>query len=319
MIRLRTLGLFLSTYTTPPRTALKYQPPRDLRQSSSMAATATATAEASESSTAQQNYKIVQDIGNFAETEAQRPDFDHAKPIETTKSPYPTWDYGQGVPDHGASQSQEHHEVDPYAPDRPSVNNYRLLVSAIAPRPVGFLSTVNSKGQKNLSPFSYFQVIDHDPPMFIVGFSSRPGRVKDTYRNLKETGECVINTVSENMIEAVNATSIDAPYGVSEWAVSGLHEAPSTTVKPSRVKESVFSVEGKVIDIKEFADHQRPGMSIAATVLIKATRFWLRPVGQLGGVSYGRVVSTFERPGTKWSSEVVKSELLARLEEKGEN
>ena len=118
-------------------------------------ATATATAEASESSTAQQNYKIVQDIGNFAETEAQRPDFDHAKPIETTKSPYPTWDYGQGVPDHGASQSQEHHEVDPYAPDRPSVNNYRLLVSAIAPRPVGFLSTVNSKGQKNLSPFSY--------------------------------------------------------------------------------------------------------------------------------------------------------------------
>ncbi|KAE8360526.1 hypothetical protein BDV27DRAFT_167761 [Aspergillus caelatus] len=300
-------------------------------------AAATATTQESQSDAVQKNYKIVQDVGNFTATEAQRPDFDHAKHIETTKSPYPTWDYGQGVPDNGASLLQEHHEVDPYAPDRPSVNNYRLLVSAIAPRPVGFLSTVNSQGQKNLSPFSYFQVIDHDPPMFIVGFSSRPGRVKDTYRNLKETGECVINTVSENMIEAVNATSIDAPYGVSEWDVSGLHEAPSTTVKPSRVKESVFSVEGKVIDIKEFADHQQPGMSIAATVLIRATRFWvkegtadadfshidldkLRPVGQLGGVSYGRVVSTFERPRTKWSNEVVKSELLARLEEeKGEN
>jgi flavin reductase (DIM6/NTAB) family NADH-FMN oxidoreductase RutF len=280
---------------------------------------------------AQKEYKIIQDVSNFAEIEINRQDFDHEKPIEVTKSPYPNWNYGDGVPDNGASLIQKHHEIDPYASTRPMINNYRLLVSGIAPRPVGFISTVNEKGQKNLSPFSYFQVIDHDPPMFIVGFSSRPGRVKDTYRNLKETGECVINTVSENMIEAVNATSIDAPYGVSEWDVSGLHEAPSTTVKPSRVAESVFSVEGKVLDIKEFTDHQRPGMSIAATVLIKATRFWvkegtadadlshidldkLRPVAQLGGVSYGRVVSTFERPRSKWDVELPKSELLTRLD-----
>ena len=66
------------------------------------------------------------------------------------------------------------------------------------------------------------------------------------------------------MIEAVNATSIDAPYDVSEWDVSGLHEAPSSTVKPARVAESVFNIEGKVIDIKEFTDHQKPGMSLAA-------------------------------------------------------
>ncbi|KAJ5568050.1 hypothetical protein VI817_007022 [Penicillium citrinum] len=279
----------------------------------------------------QKNYKIVQDVGNFAETEANRPNFSQETPIEVTKSPYPNWKYGEGVPDNGASLAQKHHEIDPYAPDRPMINNYRLLVSGIAPRPVGFLSTVNSEGQKNLSPFSYFQVIDHDPPMFIVGFSSRPGRVKDTYRNLKETKECVINTVSENMIEAVNASSIDAPYGVSEWEISGLHEAPSTTVKPSRVEESVFNIEGKVIDIKEFTDHQQPGMSIAATVLIKATRFWvkegtadseyshidldkLRPVGQLGGVSYGRVSSTFERPRAKWANEVRKSKLLTELD-----
>lgn len=293
--------------------------------------TATAPATEDDAEAAQKNYKIVQDVGNFAETEAGRADFEQAKPIEVTKSPYPNWKYGDGVPDNGASLAQKHHEIDPYAPDRPMINNYRLLVSGIAPRPVGFLSTVNSEGKKNLSPFSYFQVIDHDPPMFIVGFSSRPGRVKDTYRNLKETGECVINTVSENMIEAVNATSIDAPYGVSEWEVSGLHEAPSTTVKPPRVAESVFNIEGKVIDIKEFTDHQQPGMSLAATVLIKATRFWvkegttnadyshidldkLRPVGQLGGVAYGRILSVFDRPRGKWDNEVPKSELLAKLD-----
>lgn len=292
---------------------------------------AAAAASESDTAAAQKNYKIVQDVGNFEETEAKRPDFDHSKPVEVTKSPYPEWQYGQGVPDNGASLAQKHHEIDPYAPDRPMINNYRLLVSGIAPRPVGFLSTVNAEGRKNLSPFSYFQVIDHDPPMFIVGFSSRPGRVKDTYRNLKETGECVINSVSENMIEAVNATSIDAPYGISEWEVSGLHEAPSTTVKPSRVEESVLNVEGKVMEIKEFDDHQKPGMSLAGLVLIKATRFWvkegtadedfshidldkLRPIGQLGGVSYGRIVSTFERPRGRWADETPKSELLSKLD-----
>lgn len=296
-----------------------------------MSSSATAAASEAETAAAQKNYQVVQDSGNFDEIQAERPDFDHSKPIKVTKSPTPSWEYGQGVPNNGASLAQKHHEIDPYASDRPMINNYRLLVSGIAPRPVGFLSTVNSKGEKNLSPFSYFQVIDHDPPMFIVGFSSRPGRVKDTYRNLRETGECVINTVSENMIEAVNATSIDAPYGVSEWDVSGLHEAPSTTVKPSRVAESVFNIEGKVIDIKEFTDHQQPGMSLAATVLIKATRFWvkegtanedyshidlekLRPVGQLGGISYGRIGSTFEQPRKRWSDEVGKSEILAKLD-----
>ncbi|OGE49350.1 hypothetical protein PENARI_c022G03255 [Penicillium arizonense] len=330
MIYVKTIGRlpFRQSHNLIREYRVQTQSLKPFRMSSS---TSAATAPEGDTAVAQKNYKIVQDVGNFAETEAKRPDFDQAKLIEVTKSPYPNWKYGEGVPDNGASLVQKHHEIDPYAPDRPMINNYRLLVSGIAPRPVGFLSTINSEGQKNLSPFSYFQVIDHDPPMFIVGFSSRPGRVKDTYRNLKETRECVINTVSENMIEAVNATAIDAPYGVSEWEVSGLHEAPSTTVKPSRVKESVFNIEGKVIDIKEFTDHQAPGMSLAATVLIKATRFWvkegtadadyshidldkLRPIGQLGGVSYGRVTSTFERPRSKWDGEVLKNELLAKLD-----
>ncbi|KAL3959238.1 hypothetical protein ACCO45_007400 [Purpureocillium lilacinum] len=213
------------------------------RKSSSAAAAAAQKAEA--------NYKIVDRAANFREKQAKRPDFEPDRPIEVTKHPNPQWTYGQGVDGHDASTP--HIEIDPYAEDRPMVNNYRLLISGIAPRPIGLISTLSGDGKtKNLSPFSYFQVIDHDPPMFIVGFSSRPGREKDTFRNLKETGECVINTVSESMIEAVNASSIDAPYGLSEWQISGLHEAPTSTVKPSRVQESVLSIEGKVIDIKEF-------------------------------------------------------------------
>ncbi|KAM0344464.1 hypothetical protein ACHAPU_007436 [Fusarium lateritium] len=278
-------------------------------------------------------FSAVQPITNFEETIANRPDFDHAgKPIEITKSPDPSWSYGQGV--RGDRSTAAHHEIDPYSSDRSISQNYRLLISGIAPRPIGFISTVSADGKtKNLSPFSYFQVVDHDPPMFIVSFSSRHGPVKDTYQNLKDTGECVINTVSENMIEAVSASSIDAPYGVSEWDITGLTEAPTTTVKPSRVKESVFSIEGKVVDIKEFKG-QRPGMSSAAICLIKATRFWvqedaanedfshigldkLRPVAQLGGMSYGRITSTFELPRTRWADEKSKDGLLTKLDERG--
>jgi flavin reductase (DIM6/NTAB) family NADH-FMN oxidoreductase RutF len=78
-----------------------------------------------------------------------------------------------------------------------------------------FLSTVSKDGEKNLAPFSYFQVVDHDPPIFVVGFSARvrSERSKDMLSNLRETGDCAINIVSEHTIEAVNATSIDVPYG----------------------------------------------------------------------------------------------------------
>ncbi|KAL4906407.1 hypothetical protein BDW74DRAFT_176737 [Aspergillus multicolor] len=280
-------------------------------------------------------YKIIPDTTNFPETESTRPDFTHSAPISITKSPYPNWKYGQGVPDGGKSASNTHHEIDPYAATREPVSNYRLLISAVAPRLIGFVSTIslpdsNGKRVENLAPFSYFQLIEHDPPTFVLGFSGRPGREKDTFRNLKETGECVINTVSEGMIEAVNATSIDAPVGISEWEISGLTKAPSSTVVPARVRESVFSVEGKVVEIKEFAPHV-DGMSGGGVVLIRASRFWvkegaadegfshieleeLRPVAQLGGIAYGRITSVFERPRTRWVEEVETSELLRELE-----
>ncbi|KAI5459219.1 hypothetical protein BGZ63DRAFT_456020 [Mariannaea sp. PMI_226] len=281
-------------------------------------------------------FQAVQPVENFEKIISGRPDFDHSNaPIDVTKSPDPSWSYGNGVREHSSrpsSTEKVHKEIDPYSSDRSVSQNYKLLISGIAPRPVGFLSTVSKDGErKNLAPFSYFQVIEHDPPMFIVSFSSRFGSVKDTYQNLKDTGECVINTVSENMIEAVSASSIDAPYGLSEWDITGLHEATTATVKPARVQESVFSIEAVVVDIKEFAPHSS-GMSGAAVVLLKATRFWvqedaanedfshieldkLRPIGQLGGMSYGRVTSTFELPRTRWVDEHPKSKVLMELQQ----
>jgi len=79
--------------------------------------------------------------------------------------------------------------------------------------------------------------VNHDPPVFIVGFAGGLGQAKDSLRNLLESGECVINIVSEHYIEAANATAVNAPYGVSEWALTGLTPAGCKDVKASRVKE----------------------------------------------------------------------------------
>lgn len=269
--------------------------------------------------------------GDFKAVEAGRPDFDPYLPISYTKTPDPTWKYGGGSKD-AEGLKKEHIEIDPYETSRAMISNYKLLVSGI-PRPVSFVSTVSKENKKNLAPFSYFQVVDHDPPILVIGFSGRPGRPKDTMRNLVETGECVINVVSDHMIESVNATSLDIEHGNSEWALSGLHGAPSATVRPDRVKEAVFSIEGKLLDMKSLNYHgdgeaDKPAGSLA---IIQATRFWvredalneakdeinlsaMRPVVQLGGIQYGRVRETFELPRPSLAKELAdESKELAKF------
>lgn len=259
---------------------------------------------------------------DFKKAEALRPKFNPNLPLTVTQTPDPDWVYGKGVNDK-SGQQHEHIEIDPYADDRAMISNYKLLVSGI-PRPISFISTVSKQGHRNLSPMSYFQVVDHDPPIFVIGFSARASRPKDTKVNLSETGECVISVVTEHMIEAVNATSIDIPYGTSEWELSGLRSAPSTTVKPERVQDAVFSIEGRLLEMKELdygGKHAKEGKPSGALAIVEATRFWIRhdalskgkdeidlaimkPLVQLGGISYGRVKDTFELPRPKVQEEL---------------
>ena len=123
---------------------------------------------------------------------------------------------------------------------------------------------------------SYTIVVNHDPPIFTMGFAGGYSNAKDSLRNLSESGECTINIISEHMLEAANATSINAPYGVSEWALSGLTPAPCRDVKCSRVKESVFSIEGKLMETKEFESRQTKGKKTGVLAIIEGVRFWVR-------------------------------------------
>lgn len=259
----------------------------------------------------------------FKEREASRPIFKADQPITTSKTPSPNWRYGEG-PNDKSKRDLKHIEIDPNGKDRAMISNYKLLISGV-PRPISFVSTVSADGEsRNLAPFSYFQVIDHDPPIFVIGFSGRAPRPKDTRKNLIETGECVISVVSEHMIEAVNATSLDVPFETSEWEISGFQTAPSATVKPERVKDAIFSVEGKLlqmIDLDYDGKHKAEGKPAGGLALIEGKRFWvredavneardeikldvLRPLVQLGGISYGRVGETFELPRPKLQDEL---------------
>jgi flavin reductase (DIM6/NTAB) family NADH-FMN oxidoreductase RutF len=271
---------------------------------------------------------------DFKKVQATRQSFNASLPITVTQSPDPNWKYGKRNQD-SKSSSQNHVEIDPYASDRKMISNYKLLISSI-PRPISFVSTISKDGHRNLAPFSYFQVVDHDPPTFVIGFSARLSRPKDTRRNLEETGECVINIVSEHMVEGVNATSLDIPFEDSEWELSGFTPALSATVKPERVKQAIFSIEGKLLEMKSLDYHGagKEGKPTGALAIVEATRFWvqedcvneakdeislesLRPLVQLGGIQYGRVTETFELPRPTLQTELANAETgLAQMLEK---
>lgn len=236
----------------------------------------------------------------------------------------PDWQYGNGT---NRPTDVPHIGIDPYEEGRPAASNYKLLISGIIPRPVGFLSTVSADGKSsNLAPFSYTQVVNHDPPIFIVGFSGGWDRAKDSLRNLQDTGEVVINIISEDFIEAANACAIDLPYGQSEWSVSGLTPAPTTYVRPQRVKESVFAIEGKLQSTQEFESRQTPGKKTGVVAMIEGVKFWvredalneernlidpavLRPIARLGGITYARVTDGFEFPRPVLNEEVEQGKL----------
>jgi flavin reductase (DIM6/NTAB) family NADH-FMN oxidoreductase RutF len=133
---------------------------------------------------------------------------------------------------------------------------HRLLLGGVAPRPIALVSTISKDGINNLSPYSFFNAFGANPP--IVAFSpSRRGRdatLKDTYNNLIETKECVIQSVTHSMVEQVNLASAEFSPDIDEFVKSGLTPINSDIVKPKRVKESPFQMECKLIEMKSFGE-----------------------------------------------------------------
>ncbi len=117
----------------------------------------------------------------------------------------------------------------------------------VAPRPIGWISSLSADGSVNLAPYSFFNALGTHP--HLVMFSSE-GR-KDSVSFAAETNEFVANLVSRNLAEKMNASAVDAPRGVSEFDYAGLTPVPSRLVAPPRVGEAVAALECKVTDILE--------------------------------------------------------------------
>lgn len=132
----------------------------------------------------------------------------------------------------------------------------RLLQGGVGPRPIALVSTLSKDGINNLSPFSFFNVFGANPP--IIAFSpSRRGKdasLKDSYINLTETKECVVQAVTYSMVEQVSLASTEYEPNIDEFIKSGLTPINSDIVKPKRVKESPFQMECKLLEIRSFGE-----------------------------------------------------------------
>ncbi|MGA2211824.1 MAG: flavin reductase family protein [Bryobacteraceae bacterium] len=195
--------------------------------------------------------------------------------------------------------------VDPASTDY--VNVYKLLIGSVVPRPIAFVSTVNSDGAFNLAPFSFFTVASANPPVLLINVSRRsnPDPRKDTLRNITIAREFVVNVVSEEIGEKMNLCAGEYPPEVDEFEVSGLTPIPSDLVKAPRVAESPINMECRLLYTLEMSGLEGGGHLVLGQVIrfhiddayfhnyrIDADK--LGAIGRMAGNSYTRTLDRFD-------------------------
>ncbi|GIV34664.1 MAG: flavin reductase [Chitinophagales bacterium] len=158
--------------------------------------------------------------------------------------------------------------IDPAAISPSKLHGY--LLSAVAPRPIAFASTLSETGVPNLAPFSFFNCFSSNPPILIFSANRRQtnNTTKDTYANIRATREVVINTVSYSFVRKMALASIDYPADVNEFEKAGFTPLPSEKIKPFRVAESPVQFECKVNDIIELGTGGGAGNLFICEILL---------------------------------------------------
>lgn len=184
---------------------------------------------------------------------------------------------------------------------------YKLLAGLVTPRPIAWVTTRDADGVVNAAPFSFFNVFGTNPP--IVGFApgdKEPGIPKDTARNIRRTGEFVVNLVDEDTAAAMNLTSAELPAGESEIPHAGLRTMPSVVVSPPRIAEAPVALECREWSTLEIGRNRlvigtvhrlwvRDGVLDPDTLLVDRAVF--HPVGRMEvPAGYCRTRDHFEMP-----------------------
>jgi len=183
----------------------------------------------------------------------------------------------------------------------------------VAPRPIGWFTTLSARGDINVAPYSYFNAVGDDPPVVMFSGGARDSaRHKDSLANAEATGEFVHNMATWDLREQMNTTSSEVAHGVDEAALAGLELVPSRMVKPPRLKASPAALECRYLKTVEIAQNGSAGPNRVvlgevvgihiADEVIKDGRVDLsliRPIARLGYAQYAVVDTIFRmlRPG----------------------
>ncbi len=192
---------------------------------------------------------------------------------------------------------------------------YKLLVGSVVPRPIAFVSSMDADGVRNLAPFSFFTVASANPPIVcfcpMMRGTANQGlqSTKDTLRNIIATREFVVNVVSEEFAEQMNACSAELPPEVDEFEISGLTPVASEVVRPPRVGESHVQMECRLQQVIHVSTEPLGGSLVLGQVLrfhVSASMLGnfridpdqLHAIGRMAGSTYARTRERFdmERP-----------------------
>lgn len=193
---------------------------------------------------------------------------------------------------------------------RPSVF-YQHLIHTIVPRPIAWVSTSSAAGKTNVAPFSYFTGVGSRPPsLLFCPANNKEGQPKDTLRNIQDTGQFVVNIVSFDVAEQMNASAANLPPDESEFDACGLTVAKSLKVNSPRVAESPVQFECETLQILNIGEGPGGANVVIGKVLhvhindaVVGARDLVDPelldaVGRMGGEEYCRTTQRFglDRP-----------------------
>jgi flavin reductase (DIM6/NTAB) family NADH-FMN oxidoreductase RutF len=194
-----------------------------------------------------------------------------------------------------------------------------MVKNAVVPRPIAWVGSESCSGNGNLAPYSYFGLVTMDPPTLMVSFIGD----KHSYDNIRETGEFVVNLISDGLAEVSTASAAAVPRELDEAALLGLATLPSRRIAPRRLAEAKVALE--CTRLSEVALHDAR-VVFAEVVAVHADDAILdetgridtlsyRPVGRLGGSTYTTVASHYRHvvpvPTAEWlAGQVGSGELL---------